>query len=114
MLPSPANMSGGNVSGGKKKLTSTTPSSSLVTPPPAIKKKEDTHSGGLEEYDSADDDPVFQAFYKEYLKDCERMGWPLKSDKVSSEDNHSSSKSKGNDLAFDHSPKKKKSERTFR
>jgi integrase len=115
MLPSPANMSGGNLSGGKKKGTSTTPSSSsssssLVTPPPAIKK---THSGRVEEYDSADDDPVFQAFYESYVKDCERMGWPVKSDKVSSEQSTSSSKPKGNDLAFDHSPKKNKSERTF-
>ena len=93
-------------------MTSTTPSSSLVTPPPAIKKKEDTQSGGLEEYDSADDDPVFQAFYKEYLKESERMGWPLKSDKVSSEDNHSSSKSKGEGLSLDVSSKKKTTGRT--
>jgi hypothetical protein len=83
----------------------------LVTPPP-VKKKEDTHSGGLEDDNSKDVDSIFHSIFQAYKKDCEDSGWTLNSDKLSSEDNHSSSKQKGNDLAFDHSPKKKKSERT--
>jgi integrase len=114
MFPPPSKLSGGNLNGGKKKLTPTISlSSSLVTPPPAIKKEGNTHSGGVEVYNSEEDDSIFQSIFQAYEKDCEESGWTLKSDKVASEQKASSSKPKGKDLAFDHSSKKPKSERTF-